>query len=425
MSVSLKTQIQSRGQYELHAKCRYCGNAWYPFADKALDPPVEATVKCPKCKEKQHLHWLGRLSSASTQPVAFPNLKGVVEQKREDQKVEIPLLTQTRTAPENAPSPEIKVIQDAKKPDLRPVFKSKLNPSNKPPFRASTKLQGKPFARSEPASPKPESRPDAPAPVREIKIEGDSKLLPGQDTQHEKEPIIEIRRDFGPKPEEKSQAQNLVQRPEQVVETKIVETRQIVETKTVVNAPISQDRRVIELEPIATAKLESKEPEVIQAYETTEEPKSLFKSDVRVSQAPTEPGEKAKPTFKSSLLKPVQQPKSMFRSQLKTDSKEAEIPTIPEIPRPEEPATPKNLAEPKKPRSRGKRELFPQKKQEVEIRESPLEEDPPPAQAQEVKNVTQSPGEPKEVLSSGWPSKKKIRKKVVEETPDLETPEGV
>ncbi|HKW05593.1 MAG TPA: hypothetical protein VJN71_09870 [Nitrososphaerales archaeon] len=423
MSVSLKTQIQSRGQYELHAKCRYCGNAWYPLADKALDPPVEATVKCPKCKEKQHLHWLGRMSSAPTQTVAFPSPKGVVEQKREAQKVEFPLLTQTRTSSENLPAPENKVIQDAKKPDLRPVFKSKLNPSNKPPFRASTKFQGKPFARSEPASPKPESRPEAPAPVREIKIEGDSKLSPGQDSQQDKEPIIEIKRDFGTKPEEKPVAQTLVQAPEQIVETKIVETRQIVETKTVVNAPISQERRVIELEPIAAAKLESKETDVIPARETTPEPKSLFKSEVPVSQAPTEPAEKSKPTFKSSLLKSAQ-PNSMFRSQMKPDSKEAGIPTIPEIPRPEEPASTKNLAEPKKPRSRGKRELFPQKKQEVEVRESPLEEEPSQSQAQEVTNITQSPGEPKEVLSSGWPSKKKIRKKVVEETTDLETPEG-
>ena len=418
MAVSLKTQSQSRGQYSLHAKCRYCGNAWFPFGEKTFDPPVDAMVKCTKCKLKQHIHWIGAVAtiSPSSAPPVFPSLKPIAFEQKKAVKPEIPDTSPPvaplirRNAPEIEPLPELKEKPEPKQ-EARPIFKSHMLQTGgskqevRPVFKASTRLQGKPFAKSEPpVQSRPEIKPAAPAPVREIKIEDEPAPSP----------VREVKIDE-PEPRESRRFEDH-----------------------------AFERHEVEVEPEPRAEPERKQEEVFRApkpepeplpkIEIRPEPEAKSEIEHEVKEPVTEkPQEKPEPR---SMFKPQSsfRPEtgggmgSVFKSKLRRDLKQESRPPV-KIPEamaesaPERELSPEVELEPKRPerhpsRPRSRREsLFPQKKSEVEVRESPLEDEPELEKVPEKKVVE---AEPKPAFSSGWPSRKKPKRKLSEDPSDVE-----
>lgn len=396
----------------MRAKCRYCGNAWFPFSERAYNPPVDAAVKCPKCKSKQHLHWIGSAApiSPATGPTVFSNLNGVdFEQKKvtlpkiESPEENVQVIPSTKNAPDIAPLPELKEKSQPKQ-EVRPIFKSRMSapsakPDLRPIFKASTRLQSKPLAKSEPPSqPRPEFKPAAPAPIREIKIEDESEV--GQEPKeskpfeiHETESHeLKVEPELGPKAEPE---------PKQ-------------EERPVIRAS-STEKLEPEALPLAEIKQEAKvEEQPAEKPIAKPEPRSMFKSS----------------SFKSTI---GSSPRPLFKSHLRRELNHESRPPveIPEVKMKPEAAeqSPKIEPEPKREarverinRLHSRREsLFPQKKAEVEVRESPLDGEP------ELEKVPEKKSEASEkpVFSSAWASRKKPGKKLSENPDELEDSDQV
>lgn len=384
----------------MHAKCRYCGNSWFPFSEKAYNPPVDAAVKCPKCKSKQHLHWIESAApiSRATGPTVFPSLTGVdFEQKKvtlpkiENPETNVP---STKNAPDIAPLPELKEKSQPKQ-EARPIFKARMSapaakPDLRPIFKASTRIQSKTLAKPEPLSqPRPEFKPASPAPIREIKIEDEPEA--GQEPKeskpfeiHETERHeLKVEPELGPKAE-----------PE----------------------PKQEERSMFK-----ASSPEKLEPEVL--------PLAEIKPEAKVEEQPAEKSE-PRSMFKSSSFKSTvgSSPRPLFKSHLRRELNHESRPPV-EIPevkmKPEQ--SPKIESEPKREvraerlnRLHSRREsLFPAKKAEVEVRESPLDDEPELEKVPEKKEKSEA-SEQKPAFSSAWLSRKKPGRKLSENPDELE-----
>jgi hypothetical protein len=463
MSTSLKPQLQTKGQSNLHAKCRYCGNAWFPFPDKVLRPPVEAAVKCPKCKSKQHLHWISSIALPASQSSSslFPSLKSVDFEKKKvpiphaestTPAPNVPITVETKHgAPEVEPLPEIKENEAPAKQEARPVFKaslfnSSLKRDSKPIFKAS-RLQNKPVVKTEapppaeepaleqaqpvresPPEQKPNIKPLVPAPVTEIKIESEPKEnLPARETHEATEEIkVEIRSPpkIEPKPKIEEKASLFKPYVPEVAEPEQPEAEP--EVRTVKNPPEK-------LEPAATQAPQKEE-------KTEEEPKTAS-----LPEKP-QPVAERKSMFRSSSLKATSGPtRPLFKSHFKRDSKPPiEIPEVRgepgepipvPIPEPqvapeeakavEEEESPREVRAEKRPRSRSKRESMLQpRKAELEVRQSPLDDEPeiqstPKPTAEPAPETAAQESEPKPA-PSGLFGKRKSKKKISEDPAEPE-----
>ncbi|MGI0085504.1 MAG: hypothetical protein ACREBQ_10520, partial [Nitrososphaerales archaeon] len=318
-----------------------------------------------------------------------------------------------------APLPELKEKSEPKQ-DIRPIFKARMiqpvtgKNELRPVFKASTRLQSRPITKSEPlVQPKPEIKPAAPAPVREIKIEDEPPSAP----------IVEVKV-VQPEVQVKiiqPEVKPLESKPFEIHEVELHEAKVPRaepelehEQKPVLRAasPEPEASRGPEIQPEAIPKVEIgtqiKESEV-NAPQSKPEPRSMFK--------------KSQSLFKSEISA---SPSPLFKSKIKRDLKHESRPPV-DIPEtraePEPNEKPVLEAEPEKEirperhpaRSRTRRELFPPRKSEVEVRESPLEDEP------ELEKVPEP--EPKPDLPSGLPARKKTRRKLSEVPGELEDSE--
>ncbi len=400
---------------------------------------MEAAVKCPKCKSKQHLHWISRVATptAPATKSLFPSLKSVDFEKKS--KIVIPNAENTSSppsapianetnheAPEIAPLPEIKENTEPKR-ETRPIFKAQtsfaasLKQDSRPIFRAS-RLQPKPVAKTEsPVEAKPSIKPPIPAPITEIKI----------DDEEEK---VAVRESHAPAPEtDRHEVKVEIHSPPKL------EPEPKIEERPLFKAPI-QETPMPEPEP-ATQQEVKAEPEVKVEERPVEKPapkaRSMFRSD---SPFKSSAGSSPRPLFKSQLKRDLKQSKPPIEiPEVKIEPEEAKIAAEPALESEQakvvtegeqegaksaveiEPQPVKERAQrPTRSRSRKESMLQP-RKAELEVRQSPLDDESEPQKVSETHgNIAPPDNEPKPVFPSSSPTRKKSRKKLAEEPTDIE-----